>query len=130
MAQGRMLSQTIAEDEELNRCSEDAALFYLHTLPHLDRDGLVTGRAMLVWRLALPLRPRFMDISGQLIEEWVQQGLVMRYAGAKGEPVLFFKGFRKNNQNIPYDHEKPSRYPPPPGWRRTAAGLVPEDPQL
>jgi hypothetical protein len=130
MAQGRMLSQTIAEDEELNRCSEDAALLYLHTLPHLDRDGLITGRPLLLARTALPLRVRFIDIAGQLLEEWLQHGLVIRYPGAKGEPVLFFKGFRKNNAHLPYEHEKPSKFPPPPGWQRTPYGLVPLDPTV
>ncbi|MCL4863963.1 MAG: hypothetical protein KJZ93_31435, partial [Caldilineaceae bacterium] len=123
-----MLSRASSEDEALNRCSLEAHLLYVQTLPHLDRDGLVTGRPLLLWRLALPLRVDFIDIAGRLIDEWVQHGLVVRYPGKDG-PVLFFKGFRRHNQNIPYAHEAPSVHPPPPGWRRTAAGLVPEDEQ-
>jgi hypothetical protein len=126
MAQGRMLSKASSEDEALNRCSLEAHLLYVQTLPHLDRDGLVTGRPLLLWRLALPLRVDFIDITGRLIEEWVQQGLVVRYPGKDG-PVLFFKGFRRHNAKIYYEEERPSVYPPPPGWVRTPAGLVPED---
>jgi hypothetical protein len=128
MAQGRMLSKASSEDEALNRCSLEGHLLYVQTLPHLDRDGLVTGRPLLLWRLALPLRVDFIDITGRLIEEWVQQGLVVRYAGKDG-PVLFFKGFRRHNAKIYYEEERPSVYPPPPGWVRTPAGLVPEEPE-
>lgn len=126
MAQGRMLSRASSEDEALNRCSLEAHLLYVQTLPHLDRDGLVTGRPLLLWRLALPLRVDFIDIAGRLIDEWVQHGLVVRYAGKDG-PVLFFKGFRRHNANIHYGEERPSTFPPPPGWVRTPVGLVPED---
>jgi hypothetical protein len=125
-----MLSKTIAEDEALNRLSKEAHLFYLQVIPHLDRDGLVGGRPLLLWSRALPLRVEFMDVAGPLIDEWVQQGLVVRYPGAKGDPVLFFKGFRRHNQKIYYTEEAPSIFPPPPGWRRTAQGLVPEDADL
>jgi hypothetical protein len=128
MAQGRMLSKSASEDEALNRCSLEAHLLYVQTLPHLDRDGLITGRPLLLWRLALPLRVDFIDITGRLIDEWVQHGLVVRYAGKDG-PVLFFKGFRQHNAKIYYEEERPSVYPPPPGWSRTPVGLVPDDPQ-
>jgi hypothetical protein len=121
-----MLSKVSSEDVALNRCSLEAHLLYVQTLPHLDRDGLVTGRPLLLWRLALPLRVDFIDITGRLIEEWVQHGLVVRYPGKDG-PVLFFKGFRRHNANIHYGEERPSVYPPP-GWVRTPAGLVPDDP--
>lgn len=121
-----MLSKASSEDEALNRCSLEAHLLYVQALPHLDRDGLVTGRPLLLWRLALPLRVDFIDIAGRLIDEWVQHGLVVRYAGKDG-PVLFFKGFRRHNANIHYVEERPSTFPPPPGWLRTPVGLVPED---
>ncbi len=98
----------------------------MQSLPHLDRDGLITGRPLLLWRLALPLRVDFIDIAGRLIDEWVQHGLVIRYPGKEG-PVLFFKGFRRHNAKIYYEEERPSIYPPPPGWLRTAVGLIPED---
>jgi len=125
-----MLSRSIAEDEALNRLSKEAHLLYLQCIPHVDRDGLITGRPAILWSRVLPLRVEFMDVAGQLIEEWVQQGLVVRYTGAKSEPVLFFKGFRRHNANIRYEEERPSSYPPPPGWMRTGVGLVPEDPQV
>ena len=129
MARGRIISTSVAGDAALNRLSTNATLLYLQTLPHLDRDGLVTGHPILLWALAAPLRTELMDCALSLIDEWVQQGLVIRYDGADG-PVLFFKGFRRHQANMPYAKEAPSRFPPPPGWYRTDAGMVPESPDL
>lgn len=127
MARGRMISIQVASDPDLNRLSAEAERLYLRTLPHLDRDGLITGHPMLLWAKVAPLRIELMDACSAMISEWVQQGLVIRYAGADNQPVLYFKGFRRHNANIPYTDEAPSIYPPPPGWTRGKFGLVPED---
>ena len=127
MARARLVSVQIASDDNLNKLSPDAERLYLRTLPHLDRDGLITGHPMLLWAKVAPLRMELMDVCNALIQEWVQQGLVVRYPGADGQPVLYFKGFRRHNANIPYTDEAPSIYPPPPGWYRGKAGLIPED---
>ena len=127
MARGRIISIQVASDDSLNKLSPDAERLYLRTLPHLDRDGLITGHPMLLWAKVAPLRMELMDACNALVQEWVQQGLVMRYPGADGQPVLYFKGFRRHNANIPYTDEAPSIYPPPPGWYRGKTGLIPED---
>ena len=127
MARARLVSVQIASDDNLNKLSPDAERLYLRTLPHLDRDGLITGHPMLLWAKVAPLRMELMDVCNALIQEWVQQGLVVRYPGADGQPVLYFKGFRRHNANIPYTDEAPSIYPPPPGWLRTKHGIMPED---
>lgn len=127
MARGRIISIQVASDDNLNKLSPDAERLYLRTLPHLDRDGLITGHPMLLWAKVAPLRMELMDACNALVQEWVQQGLVMRYPGADGQPVLYFKGFRRHNANIPYTDEAPSVYPPPPGWYRGKTGLIPED---
>lgn len=129
MADRRMVSAEIAEDVRLNRSSMEAQLLYLMMQPHLDRDGLMTGLPQLVWARVMPLRVELMDRTGSLIEELVNRGLLVRYEGAEG-PVLFQPGFRAVNSNLDYGKERPSRYPPPPGWVRTEEGLVPEDGEL
>ena len=48
--------------------------------------------------------------------------LVIRYQTSVGM-VLFFTGFAKQ-QKLQYDREAPSQYPPPPGYLRTAKGLM------
>ena len=52
MARGRLLSTDIASDPDLNRLSPDAERLYLRTIPHLDRDGLISGHPMLLWAAA------------------------------------------------------------------------------
>ena len=49
MARGRMLSIDVAGDPHLNRLSLEAHLLYVQTIPHLDRDGLVSGHPLLLW---------------------------------------------------------------------------------
>ena len=48
---------------------------------------------------------------------------MIAYSTPKG-PALFFTGFTKNNSGMHYNREAPSIFPPPPGWGRSAAGLV------
>lgn len=127
MARGRIISTQVASDQQLNNLSPEAERLYLRTLPHLDRDGLVTGHPMLLWAKVAPLRMELMDKCNALIQEWVQHGLVISYPGADGMPVLYFKGFRRHNANIPYPDEAPSQFPPPPGFVRGNYGLIPED---
>ena len=126
MARARLLATAIAEDPDLGKLSIEAELLYLHAIPHLDRDGLVTGNPILLWAKTAPQRISLMEKAGQHIEEWVSTGLVIRYKGPDG-PVLFFKGFRKHNANLSYSREEPSKFPPPPGWTRTRQGIVPDD---
>ena len=126
MARARLLSTAIAEDPDLAKLTIEAELLYLHAIPHLDRDGLITGSPILLWARTAPQRVNLMEKAGQYIEEWVSVGLVIRYKGADG-PVLFFKGFRKHNSNMAYHREEPSKFPPPPGWTRTRQGIVPDD---
>jgi len=129
-----MLSQEIAEDSKLARCSDEAALTYAFTIPFLDRDGLCSGKPSWIAGRALQERPHLQHKAVTYIGEWVTQGLVIRYDGSDG-PVLFFPGFRKHNAHMPYEKEAPSKYPPPPGYHRdedekgVSHGLIPDDPE-
>src|SRR5688500_5767964 len=123
MASGRFLSVSIAEDDRLGRLSITAELIYLKTIPHLDRDGMISGRPGLLYSKVCPLREELFGETAALIDEWVNVGLVIRFECNEGS-VLFFPGFSKNN-NLPHYHrERPSRFPVPPGYERTPKGLV------
>ncbi|MBE2240129.1 MAG: hypothetical protein IAE81_20235 [Caldilineaceae bacterium] len=130
MARGRLLSTEASVDPELNSLSSESMLLYLLTLAHLDRDGLIDGHPMRLNAVAAPMRSELRDQAGALINEWVETGLVVRYGVGNGRNVLFFKGFRKHQQGLEYGREPASKYPPPPGWTRTRAGLIPDDPEL
>lgn len=114
MARGRMILTTVATDMELNALSEACELFFLKTIPHLDRDGLITGHPSLLWAQVAPLRPALQPQVEDFIQQWIAAKFVIRYE-CKGEPVIFFKNFRKANP-IQYSREAASRFDPP-GWR-------------
>lgn len=126
MARARMLATDASIDPELNSLTLPSMTLYLLTIPHLDRDGLIDANPVRLAAQAAPLRPELRDGAGALINEWIEVGLVQRYAAARNQHVLFFKGFRKHNR-FEYRKDRPSELPPPPGWIRTEDGLVPED---
>ncbi len=125
MAQGRMLSTKIAIDKELNQLSLEAEFLYLRCIPHLDRDGLISGDSDLLIAQVAPRRfAQMMTIAEMAIAEWIDRGLVLAYDTRLGR-VLFFTGFQKN-QTIRYEREAPSVFDVPPGYVRTAEGLTQE----
>jgi hypothetical protein len=79
--------------------------------------------------MAAPLHTDLMDVTPQVIKEWVDAGLVIRYNGDR-TPVLFFPAFQRNQIGMRYDHETPSAFPPPPGYYRERTGLQLLDGQL
>lgn len=124
MASGRFLSISISEDGKLSKLSVTAEYVYLKTIPHLDRDGLITGKPGLIYSRVCPTREELFGELQTIIEEWVQVGLVIRYMTDEG-PALFFRGFSKNNNLPHYERERPSRFPAPPGYYRGEDGLYP-----
>jgi len=123
MARGRMINQTIDYDAEFNALSIDAQLMYLRTLAFLDRDGLIFGHPRALLAKVAPLLDFSQGQMLDIIDQWVDLGLVIRYLAKVGH-VLFFKGFAKNQSGMHYDRESPSRFDPPPGWTYGPKGLV------
>lgn len=128
MAQGRMLNKSVATDKALNTLSIEAHFLYMMTVPHLDRDGLILGDAPVLFATAVPRRPELAGRIDELVNEWINSGLVTAYEGNDGR-ILYFRGFRKNNPTMRYDREGGSQLPPPPGMLRTETGLVPDEGQ-
>lgn len=126
MARGRMVSTTISTDKRLNALSLDAALVYLMAIPQLDRDGLIHGDPVLLWAKVCPRRQDLMPQMQRIINEWVAQELVSVYQD-RDELVAYFVGFQKNQAMTHYDREAPSIFATPPGYVRTAKGLIPDE---
>ncbi len=126
MARGRMINQKIVEDIDFNEMSIEAQFLFMRTIPFLDRDGLVWGHPGLLASKIVPLLPDFYAKTGPAIEEWIKAGFVVRYMDGR-TPVLFFKGFSKNQSLTHYDREGASSFAPPPGFHRTNKGLRPLD---
>lgn len=131
MAKARMLSIKAGSDPDLNSISIEAELVFLLAIPHLDRDGLIGGDPIPLWAKVVPRRVELMDKMARIIQEWAAHGLVVRYEWKDGA-ILFFPGFRKHNQNLAYEREPDSEFPPPPDWHRDeqGRGLIPDEPEL
>lgn len=123
MAKGRMVSQSVATDKRLNELSIEAEYLFLKTIPHLDRDGLITGEAFMLLAKVCPRRQDLIPRMGELIQEWIDAELVLQYETDEGD-ALYFYGFTKNQTGLRYDREAPSMYAPPPGFERTLCALV------
>ena len=126
MARGRMTNKTVAIDRRLNSLSIESHLLYMMTLPHLDRDGLIAGDPPLLKSTAVPRREELHSRIAELVQEWLDAELVIRYE-TPDTAVLFFPSFGKN-QTLQYNKEGPSQFPPPPGFIRTSSGMVPAEP--
>lgn len=123
MPNGRFLSTSVRFDRRLNGLSLEAEYVYLKTIPHLDRDGLIWGDPNLLYAEVCPLRPELLTHMPTILEEWITAGLVTRYDGWNDSPVLFFHGFKRNQDGMRYDRERPSQFSAPPGYIRTEGGL-------
>lgn len=126
MARGRFISKSVSVDYDLAKLSDEELLAFFHAIPHLDRDGLIDGRPLVISGVTMPTRPYFRELMPGIIDAWVSAGIVQRYyvADDPGQPVLWFPGFRKNQDGLRYSREAPSIFPPPPGTTRDSAGLV------
>lgn len=123
MAQGRFLSVSIAYDVQLAKLSMVAEMMFLKAIPHLDRDGMITGDPMALLGIISPMR--FSEVHSQMpgiVDQWVSVGLVMRFESGQAGMALFFKGFLKQ-QSLKYSRERPSQFVCPPGYLRTESGL-------
>ena len=107
MARGRMINQKITKDLDFNEMSIDAQFLFMRTIPYLDRDGLVTGHPTLLLSSIAPLLPQFAAKITSVIDEWISTGFVVKYMDGK-MPVLFFKGFHKNQSLTHYERESAS----------------------
>jgi hypothetical protein len=129
MAKGRLISSEIALDPDLNAMSIEALLCYILAFTNLDRDGLIDAHPNKLWATICPMQTTLFDQLPRLVDEWIRTGKVIRYPIGGGQYALFFKDFRKYNLRLKYHNEAESIFPPPPGWMRSKAGLIPADPE-
>lgn len=114
MAEGRFVSKSISTDYELNCVvSLEADYLFEKCIPHLDRDGRMTGHPGEVKAKAVPLRAEMsVDVVNDCLGELAAAGLVLWYE-VEGKPALWFKGFAPHNKGMRYEREATSRLPAP-----------------
>lgn len=126
MAKARLLAAEFLLSYEFSLLQADSALAFLYTVPHWDRDGLLDGDA--VWGLPQLMfgRQELQNRVAVFVKNWVDLQIVNAYE-VGNRRILHWPKFRVYNSNIITTREAPSRYPAPPGWIRTPAGLIPDD---
>lgn len=112
VAEGRFVSKTIAQSEQLGRVSLEADYLFGRCIPHLDREGRMTGNPELVRAQACPLRPELTtEKVATLIAELATVELVIWYeVGAR--QCLTFPGFDRHQKGLRKEREATSRIPP------------------
>lgn len=112
MADGRFVSKSIAQSEQLGRVSLEADYLFVRCIPHLDREGRMTGNPELVRSMVCPLRAELtQDRVAAALTELAKEDLVVWYE-ARGRQCLFFPGFERHQRGIRKDREAASRFPP------------------
>jgi hypothetical protein len=111
MPEGRFVSKSISHSEQLAEVSFEADFLFGRCLPHLDREGRLTGNPDLVKSTACPLRKEITtEKVPQLLAELARAELVVWYETA-GKKVLHFPGFRNHQKGMKLDREADSRLP-------------------
>lgn len=106
------MSKTIAQSEQLGRVSLDADYLFGRCIPHLDREGRMTGNPELVRAQVCPLRPELTtEKVATLLAELAAVELVIWYeVGAR--QCLTFPGFDRHQKGLRKEREATSRIPP------------------
>jgi len=113
MADGRFLSRSIGQNEQLARVSLEAALLFSWCVPHLDVEGRMTGNVELVKASICPLRPEIsVSRIPALLRQLVREGLVTWYE-LGGRRYLAFPGFSRQQKGLRKEKEAASRIPAP-----------------
>jgi len=111
MPDGRFVSRGISQSEQLARVCLKADFLFGRCIPHLDRDGRMSGNPSLVKSTACPLRDEItVEDVPELLRSLAGEGLLKWYA-ADGKQVLEFPGFERNQRGLKYEREAESRFP-------------------
>jgi hypothetical protein len=118
MAKGRVLSKEIAVSRQLWRMGHDHVLLWCLLIPHLDRDGRVSGEPAIVKGQFAPLAHWTVEQTESMLFDFAKLPDVQYYEDEHGERYLQFDkfadfqvGFQPGQKN--YEREPKSRCPKP-----------------
>lgn len=112
MPDGRMMSRSITTSEQLGSVSLEADFLFGRCVPHLDRDGRMSGNPDLLKAAVCPLRSEIpAAMIPHLLAELASMGLI-RWYEADGKQVIDMPGFKRHQRSAKLDRETPSRFLP------------------
>ena len=126
MARGRFLNNKISRSERVNSLPIPARLLYTWMIPHLDREGRMSGSARIIKHTIFPLTSYSLLTVDKWLNDMQEQkgadgfGLVERYE-VNGKLFLWMPGFeseqgqgRNGSEPAWKGREGPSSIPAPP----------------
>lgn len=131
MARGRMLNRKISQDTRVatlhRELGPDAVILFTWMIPHLDRDGRISGEPEVLAGTVAPLIP---SIDAELAEKTLalasEIGLLIWYEDETEARFVSYPSFAANQVGLRYKREPASDFPLPEDCRKIA-GNLPED---
>lgn len=118
-----MLSAYVSLSETMADLPDDTCrLVATWMIPHLDRDGRITGSPRRLQAIVVPLLRHLEVEDVKRCVEAICAGdhpLAVLYRDHTGLPVLQFRKFAEYQVGMKYDRESASRFGPPPGQSGT-----------
>ena len=111
MPDGRFVSKSIAQNEELGGVSMLADYLFSRAIPHLDRDGRINANPVLLKAAVCPLRAEITEHTiPDLLNELAAAKLIRWYESC-GKQVMEFPTFSVHQKGMKYEREAASRLP-------------------
>jgi len=116
MARGRMLNRSLAHSVQFSNLQNDThRLLFVMAIPHLDRDGRMTGNPRAFRATACPMLDHVTDETVRAaFSDFESVRLVQFYTDDEGQEVYSSPGFERQQQGMRYGREGPSRFGPDP----------------
>jgi hypothetical protein len=114
MARGRMITNRICTDKDINDLSDDTCrLLFTWLVTFSDAEGRTYGDPAIVRSMVFPRRT---DISTEQVEGYIRElhavGLILWYTAA-GDRYIWFPNFEKHQPGLRKDREPESELPGP-----------------
>jgi DnaD/phage-associated family protein len=115
MARGRMITNEICRDKDIDRLSNDTSrLAFTWLITFADREGRSYGDPAIVRSMLFPRRDDItIEMMTEYLIEWSRLGLIVWYE-AQNDLFIWFPAFEKNQIGLRKSREPASIIPAPP----------------
>jgi hypothetical protein len=125
-----MINRSVATSVQVMHLKNDThRLLFLLSIPHLDRDGKMTGNARAFRATVCPMLDHVTDQTVvEAFADFRRSKLVAVYTDVQGQEVYWAPGFARQQAGMRYGRESESKFggpPPSPAKTATQAGPAP-----